>query len=374
LNVLHFTRTSGHHPFFIDLAKHFQHSNIRLFIGTLERGGDLQEALKPFGVPGLSLDCRGWRDFPGAVFRLAKLLRENSIDVVHTHLAEPSLVGLSAARLAGVPGRLMTRHHSDERIIYGSRRAVLLDRFIGRHLARDIVAISQAVRRALIEIDRVPEQKIRMVPNGYNWDRVQSSPEAIERVRSELGLEDCTVLCHVGRIAWVPARQAWMKGQDTLIRAFASAGLPSNTRVLIVGGGPQEELRALARERGVAERCMFLGFRRDVLDVMAASDLIVHPSLHEAQCHVLIEAMALGRTLISSNVGAAEEMVIPGENGWLIPPADEASLVAALRDALSDRQRLNVYGQRGQQLVRQLYPIERMLAGYEAVYGNQLRH
>ena len=105
---------------------------------------------------------------------------------------------------------------------------------------------------------------------------------------------------------------------------------------------------------------------------MARSDLIVHPSLHEAQCHVLIEAMALGRTMISSTVGAAEEMVIPGENGWLVPPADEPALVAALRDALSDPERLRVYGERGQKLIRTLYPIERMMAGYEAVYGDQL--
>jgi glycosyltransferase involved in cell wall biosynthesis len=140
-----------------------------------------------------------------------------------------------------------------------------------------------------------------------------------------------------------------------------------------VGGGPQEELRTLAAELGIEGQCRFLGHRRDIFDVIAASDLLVHPSLHEAQCQVLIEAMALGVPVISSTVGAAEEMVIPGSNGWLVPPRDEPALIRALGEAVSDRQRLRAYGLAGQELVRRLYPIERMTTGYEALYVEQLQ-
>jgi starch synthase (maltosyl-transferring) len=372
MNVLHFVTHNLYHPSFIDLSRHLTSSRVRLFIGSLRERGDLHRTAESEGIETLALDCQRTRDFPRAVVRLVRWLKENRIDVVHTHLDDASLVGLTAARLAGVPGRVMTRHHSDERIIYGGRKRLLLDKLIGRHLARHIVALSLPSKRALLEIDGVDEEKIRLVPTGYDWTRFRSSPEDVLAVRRSLGIENCLVLSIVGSIAWVSAQRTFLKGQDRLLRAFASAGLPEYVRLLVVGSGEQRELRALAAELGVAERCRFLGHRRDILDVISASDLIVHPSLSEAQCHVLIEAMALGRSVISSTVGAAEEMVIPGENGWLIPPRDQQALVEALREAVSDPERLRVYGEAGRQLVRKLYPIERMVRGYEAIYDEEL--
>jgi glycosyltransferase involved in cell wall biosynthesis len=99
----------------------------------------------------------------------------------------------------------------------------------------------------------------------------------------------------------------------------------------------------------------------------------VHPSLHEAQCHVLIEAMALGLPVISSTVGAAEEMITPGINGWLVPARDEEGLVKAIKEAVADPERARRYGQAGARSIRELYPIERMVRGYEAIYREELR-
>jgi glycosyltransferase involved in cell wall biosynthesis len=372
VKILHFISTNSYHPYFTDLARHLKGPDIRLYVGSLLGRGDLHRAVESEGVETLALDCKSRRNFPRATLRLAHWLREKQIDVVHAHLSDSAAVGLSAARLARVPGRVMTRHHSDERLVYQSHKAVFLDRFISRYLAKHVVAISNPVKQAFIEIDKVDEAKIRMVPNGYDWNRVQSTPEASSRVRRELGIEGCIVLCHVGRIVWSNTQNAFMKGQDQLLRAFAAAGMPAHARVLIVGGGPQDGLRALADNLRIGHQCLFLGHRQDIFDVMAASDLMVHPSLSEAQCHVLIEAMALGKSIIASTVGAAEEMIIPGENGWLVPSQDHVALVAALCEAVSDPERLRLYGEAGQKFICGLYPIERMIQGYKAIYHEEL--
>lgn len=372
MNVLHLVSHNLSHPYFLDLSRHLRSERLRLFVGSLRGRGPLQLSVEAEGVETLALGCERPGDFPGGVLRLVRWLRGKRIDVVHTHLDDASLVGLTAARLAGVPGRVMTRHHSDERVVYGSRKRLLLDRFIGKHLARHIIALSLRSRRALLEIDGVAEEKIRLVPTGYDWSRLRSDPARAQAVRQSLGLEGCLVLSIVGNISWVAAQGTYLKGQDRLLEAYAAAHLPAHVRILVVGRGDTTQLAALAARLGIADRVLFLGHRPDIFDVLAASDAIVHPSLSEAQCHVLIEAMALGRTVIASTVGAAEEMIVPGETGWLIPPRDQPALVAALRDAVSDPARLRRYGEAGREAIQKIYPLERMVRGYEAVYREEL--
>jgi glycosyltransferase involved in cell wall biosynthesis len=372
VNVLHLVTNNFQHPYFVDLSRHLNGPRVRLFVGSLRERGALQDSVEREGIETVALGCSRPRDFPRAVFRLATWLRAKRIDVVHTHLDDASLVGLTAARLAGVPGRVMTRHHSDERVIYGSRKRLLLDRLLGRYLARHVITLSIRARQSVVEIDGVAANRIRLVPTGYDWARFERDPRAALAVRRELGIEEGLVLCIVGSLAWVDTQNTYLKGQDRLLRAFAAAQLPRSAHVLVVGGGDQTRLRTLATGLGIAEQCRFLGHRADVLDVISASDVLVHPSLSEAQSHVLIEAMALGRPVISSTVGAAEEMVVPGRNGWLIPPRDQPALVAALLEAASDRERLRAFGAAGRQQVHQLYPIERMVSGYQAVYEEEL--
>jgi glycosyltransferase involved in cell wall biosynthesis len=163
-----------------------------------------------------------------------------------------------------------------------------------------------------------------------------------------------------------------MKGQDRVINAIASGQLPDTARVVFVGQGDSTAAKRLAHERGVSDLCRFIGHRNDCFDVMAASDVLVHPSLTETQCQVLIEAFALGRAVIASDVGAAEDIVFPEKTGWLIQPRDDHALLAAMREAAADRNRLAAYGETGQRLVRDLYPIERMSRGYEAIYAEQV--
>jgi glycosyltransferase involved in cell wall biosynthesis len=233
---------------------------------------------------------------------------------------------------------------------------------ISSRIADAVVAISSAVKNVLTSRDGVPESKIKLVPLGFDWDRICETPGANRRIRQEIGAGDNPLLCCVGRLD--P-----LKGHKHLFQAFTAAGIGQSARLVIVGSGPDEaRLRELARYAGVADRCIFMGYRRDVYDIMSAADIIVNPSLSEAQNQVIIEALALGRPVIATDVGAASEVVVPGVTGWLVPAADPDALAQSIRDALSNPDRANLWARAGQQRVQALYPIGRMISAYDSIY------
>lgn len=366
MRVLHLVDSSSFNPILIDIARHTDPSRVTLFAGSLAETGDMQQGLSALGVKTFSLGCKGKTHYPRAIMRLARYLRRQKIEVLHAHLVSPSLIGLSAARLAGTPVRVMTRHHSDAVLLSGSRLALAIDRATGRYLADEVIAVSEASKRATVQIDGVRESKVTVVPNGFDWARVQARPLARQTIRSEFGLDRGPVLCTVGRLDQ-------LKGHDILLRAFLEAGLSSAARLLIVGDGPQlMSLQAVARRLGIADQCVFTGYRADAYDIMAASDLVVHPSVSEAHSLTIIEALSLGCPIVATKVGAAEEVIIPGQTGWLVPPRDYKALAQSLHEALIDPERARAYAQAGGELVRSKYPIERMIEGYERVYARHL--
>lgn len=367
MRVVHLVESSAFNPILTDIARHSDRSRITLFAGSLAERGDMHQHLSALDVKTFSLDCSEKAHYPGAIMRLAGYLRRQKINVLHTHLVTPSLIGLIAARLAGTPVRVLTRHHSDAVLLSGSHLARAIDRFTGRYLADEVIAVSEACKRAIVEIDGVPESKVTVVANGFDWNRVQARPQAREKIRSEFKLGNDPVLCTVGRLDQ-------LKGHDVLLRAFLEAELPSDARLLIVGDGPQRlSLQESARRLGLTEQCIFTGYRADAYDIMATSDVMVHPSFSEAHSLTIIEALSLGCPVVATRVGAAEEVVIPGETGWLASPRDQTALAQSLREALIDPGRARAYAQAGRELVRSKYSIEGMIKGYENVYAKHLR-
>src|SRR5687768_3330994 len=127
LTVLHLVDRGVLTPYFADIARHTDRSIVRLIVGSLDPPAGLQEGMRELGVETLSLDARRRTDWPRAAVRLASFLRKQRVDVVQGHLMEASLVGLTAARLAGTPVRVLTRHYADAVLMAGSRKALAAD-------------------------------------------------------------------------------------------------------------------------------------------------------------------------------------------------------------------------------------------------------
>jgi starch synthase (maltosyl-transferring) len=133
----------------------------------------------------------------------------------------------------------------------------------------------------------------------------------------------------------------------------------------------------IANRRGLSKNVHWLGQRDDIPNVLKSADVLVQSSLWEGMPNSVLEAMAAGLAVVSTTVEGTEDLVVPGETGWLTPANDAPALYRALLEALESPERLKRYGQAGQLRAKQHFSLEKTVAAYEdlwaAVLGYQLK-
>jgi glycosyltransferase involved in cell wall biosynthesis len=279
----------------------------------------------------------------GALFRLARLLRRERADVVHTHtLAAGNVLSRVAAYFAGVP---VVSHLHIENFFRPSTRAVVarLDSW-SAHLCARLLAVSEDTRAAY-ERQGYPRGRIEVVYNGVDLPLDGSQPH-----------NDPPVVAEIARLCDV-------KGQRDLIRALADV---PHARLLLAGrdlerGG--EYLAALEREAeraGVRARVEFAGHRDDVPELLDRVDVVALPSWTEGLPMIVLEAMAHGRPVLATPVGGTPEAVVDGETGLLVPPRDPQALASALRRLLDDAELRARLGAAGRKRVEELFSAAEM--------------
>jgi glycosyltransferase involved in cell wall biosynthesis len=226
----------------------------------------------------------------------------------------------------------MTAHHSHELPFHG-RRLLWPERLCAGPLSDHIIAPSREVARTLMSLVRVPENKIEIVHHGFDLDRLDPRKIDGARVRRELGLDGKLVFGAIGRIYR-------LKNYAALIEAFATGlGAVPQTCLVIVGPGDRRPLSSLASTLGIGDRVFLIGPRSDVPDVLAAFDAFVHPAIAESFGMVIVEAMAMGRPVLSTPVGIAREVITPPQNGLLSASPEPEALAVGLRALLELRPR-----------------------------------
>lgn len=254
------------------------------------------------------------------VNRLRRFFRDERPAIVHAHLSWPFACkhGVLAAWLGRVPAIVGTAQLFLPPDGSAQPRWVL-------PAYRRIIAVSEEVRRRYVHELGVPGRRLRVVPNAIRVPAAE--PRRLDH-RSTLlhGRPDYLVL--------TPARLHPQKGHTFLIAAAAE--VPGATFVFAGGGPLRQSLEAQAREQGVADRCVFLGERDDVRQLLAAADLVVLPSLFEGLPVSVLEAMAAERPVIATAIGGTDEAITTEVTGLLVPPRDPAALAAAIRRLQGD--------------------------------------
>ncbi|MCD9872244.1 glycosyltransferase [Streptomyces guryensis] len=278
---------------------------------TLTNPGAVAAGLAADGVRVTHLGIRGNHDL-GALPRLTRLIRSGGYDLVHTHLYRACLYGRIAARLAGVRAVVATEHSIGDTRLEGRPltpgvRALYL---AGERLGRTTVAVSPTVGERLRHWG-VPGARIRVIPNGIDAPRFRFDEVGRKKARAFYGLpQDVYVVGGVGRLAAG-------KRFELLVRALPQ--LPGDVRLLLVGGGPEEEmLRRIARELGVADRMVLTGERPylpdpgddapDLVALLSAMDVLASPSAEESFGLAVVEALAAGLPVLYANCPAVEDL------------------------------------------------------------------
>lgn len=325
------------------------------------------EEFRRLGVTVHVLNPPAHRLWPVA-FRIARLIRDEGIALVH-HNNNPGAnrPSILAASLAGVSQVAHVRFLRS----YGR-----MDRWLARRIDR-FVYMSRAIEeRTRAELHVAADRGV-VLYDPFDLNRfANANGSRRAAVRAELGLaEGDQVVVNVGRL--VP----W-KGQDVFLRAAAEVlRTRPRARALIVGGpGDEVESREFARRLrqdaaalGLEGRVVFTGFRADVPELLAASDLVVHSATRpEPFGRVVVEAMAAGRPVIATSAGGVLEILEDGRTGRLVPPGDAAALAAALAALLDAPERATEMGRQARQDAEVRFGAERFARSLERIYDRAM--
>lgn len=341
MHVCHICDFSVQGDYFRNIAAGMTRRGVRLSLVELGPG-KAPTWLREFpGVSYRSLEAVGKKQYPGAVLRLAKFLRSENVDILHTHLFYSGLIAILAKRFGGRSIVALMRHHTSVVRLLGSGLHVKVDKWMAEKADR-VLTVSNAARSYMQEVDGI-KNEIDVVHLGFDFERLTPNVAERLRFRREFGIGDDDLV--IGYVA----NFAHGKGHVQLIKAFEkiSAGIP-NARLLFAGRGEISEVNDAAA-RFPAGQIIFAGWQNDIAPFLNALDIFVQPSLSEAFSQVIMEAMGVGLPVIATNVGGAREVIVNGENGVLIEPNDISAIsdqVIRLSGDSEMRRRLGVAGRK----------------------------
>lgn len=350
-----------------DLAAAAPRAGIALSVGYMRDidGSPAATRLREHGVEPELVPIRRMLE-PDAIPRLRRHLRQVRPDVVHTHLGLADVLGTLAARSLRLPSvstiHLIARERTG-RPADMSRRGIAKARFAAfarRHAADRVIAVSDAAREAYLQAGWDAPSHVVTVRNGIAR---AASPGAGAALRNELGIDSDALVASTVTVL----REG--KGHDVVFDAVQQLRprFPK-LRLIVLGDGPErEQIEAQARPLGAT--AIFTGHRADAMAVLAATDVLLHPTAMDAFPTALLEAAATRVPVIATAVGGIPEIVLDGETGFLLPfPPTAGDLAARLEPLLGDAALREQIGRRAADRFAQRFTADRWLADLAEVY------
>jgi len=327
---------------------------------SIAPSGPVGDQLELEGVTVHSCGGRGGRDFR-VIGRLAQLLRLERPDIVHAMLFHANFAARRAAKKAGIArDRILCEIQTVE---VERRWHLWVDRFTHRG-CRLTIGNAPSVIEHLHAKARIPRNRLRLVRGGIDPARIADAPK----------LDRSTLPAPMGAklVLWT-GRLDPIKGLSTLLAAFARLEPDLTAHLLLAGDGPlRAELVQQAVALGIRHRTHFLGVRHDVPSLLKAVDLFVFPSLTEGLPNALLEAMAAGRPIVTTDAPGCRDLIEHDRTGLIVPCGDTPGLIRALAALLSDDEKASRLGHAAKCEVSEHWHIHRTYDAYEALYREVL--
>ncbi len=296
----------------------------------------------------------------GVILQLHRTVKRYAIDLIHANSLSVALLGGIIARINRIPILMHKRYATS----YG-----ILDRICERLLHR-VILVSEATRWNF-----APPAKQTLIYNGVDLDAFQASTEEVQDLRAEF-LPDAS---NAAILTGVVTRITPEKGIHFLVRAMGKLKGRTDVKLLIVGGSYfqqdvdyMNELKQEVRDLGVEDSVIFTGFLPDTRIVTSLLDIVLVPSIIPEACpRTIIEAMAVGKPVISTPLGGSKELVTR-ETGVLVPPEDASAIADAIATLATDPERLKAMDKASRNRAEQLFSSKKNTALTEAVYAELL--
>ena len=332
---------------------------------ALKRKGHFAGLIEKLGIPVKSYNLPASLGL-GYYFRLVPAflkiradLSEMQPDIVQGILFQGNFSAKLAGRLAGVKNIFCSLHTFDEGTI-----KVILEKLTG-DMAQEYIVVSDALKIFCAQKFSIPLEKIVVVRNGIRLE--QFAPPGKE-LREKLGVKSAGPL--IGAIG----RLHREKGLDVLIRSFSRvANEIPGISLLVIGDGPEKmSLEKLANDLGMSGRIAFTGFLPEAENYLPLFDLFVLPSRIEAMPIALMQAMAAGKPIVATDVGAVSELVKNNESALLVPPENEMVMAEAISRLLRDPGLSQKLGAVAKSRAEKEFSLDKMIEAYNKIYMNAL--
>ncbi|MFO0807872.1 MAG: glycosyltransferase [Gemmataceae bacterium] len=285
-----------------------------------------------------------------AAAKLVRFWRDERVDLVQAYFLDSVYFGVPLARVCGVKRIVRVRNNVGHWLTPRHRA-------LGRVMARMVDATltnCEPARQAILDAERGDARKVIVLENGVDLTRFESLPTPPRRART----------LRVG----VVANLRPVKGIDVFTRAAALIDNPAVSFAVAGEGEQRPELERLIADLGLDNRFRLIGNIADVPSFLANLDVVVLPSHAEGMSNAILEAMAAGRPVVATDVGANAHLLGDGAYGMLVPPGDPAALADAIRRLLVDPVRAQTLGDAGRRHVRATYSRDAMRRRFERFY------
>ena len=352
-------KTGGLERVIANIAEGLDREKFEASVWCISRGGEIAEELKEKGINVNILGILTYHN-PLSIIKLARLLRKEKPNIVHTHGYFASVIGRIAAKLAGIS---IVINHVHSTYWEYKKRHIFMEKILSA-LTHKIICCSKAVQDFVSDNEKINPSKTVIIYNGVDEEKffVQKNTAAI---KAQLGINPQDPV--VGTVSSLTKN----KGH---VHLFQAASLISNfcpsARFLIVGDGIlREELEEQIKDLNLGSHLILTGKRKNIPDLLSVMDIFVLPSCSREGLSIsIIESMAAGKPVVATDVGGIPEAVEDGETGLLVPPRNPGALANAIIELLQNPGKAKAMGERGRTRLKEKFTSKRMLSELENLY------
>jgi glycosyltransferase involved in cell wall biosynthesis len=301
-----------------------------------------------------------------ATWKMARLMKAGSYQIVHTHSSKAGILGRIAARLAGVPVIVHSVHgwSFHEHMPLGTRLIYITLERLAASFSHALIAVADRDIRKGLRHGIGRADQYHLIRSAIPLEEFDPSLFDRSSARRELGLPpQAPVLGNVGRFSAQKNPLDWVR-----VAGMVRSSLPE-ARFVLVGGGPlRDQVEAALKDEGLWERAVLTGLRRDVARMMSAMDVFLLTSLWEGLPRVIPQAMSMRLPVVASAVDGSSEAIQDGITGFICPPGDLDRIAQRCLELLTDPALRGQIGLAGRQYAQSEFDLDIMVRKIEDLY------
>ena len=359
MQITHDLAIGGLQQVVVNICRTIDKDKFDVSVLSLRDMGEFVPEIEKLGIKVIYLSQKEHGTDYFSFFKVAKILKEENVDIIHTHNTQPFIDGTLGALLSGVKTIIHTDHARD----FPDRKRYMFAEWLMSHFPYKVVGVSDDTCNNLIKYEHISKDKIMTIVNGIDETFYNIEIDK-DKKKHELGIKK------EGPIIGLGVRLSKQKGITYLIKAMPMIinEFPDLTLVIAGDGAERKGLEDEAKKLGVYESIVFTGARLDIAELLKLFDLYVLPSLFEGLPMVLLEAMASKCPIVATNVGGNYMAITHGENGSLVESCNAEIFAEEVIKVLSDRDLRNKYIKNSYLVFKENFSATLMTQRYSKLY------